>query len=551
METCRDKMIKLMLNQDVFTYFYIDYKNNCWHLEENPTMPEFSMSETENPIDSIIKSGKLMAEDVGRFNILADRLKSGHAFGKTDKYISTQFRLHQELGPVWYEIKAFPCFEPDGTVNIVSGTFHRLSDKEIKNLTVLRSHVNNHSSVFIESVERRIRESPDTKDAIIQFDVNGFKFINDKYGEAVGDELLHYINDVMDIYCNDDQLFSRLGADLFMVVISYEEISDIYDFIRGLEAAMSGYKGIKYTFAFGVCLAEDKSGNNTRVVGDSAGIARHVAKRNALENIAFFNKEEKNIQINRRSIEDRMKSALKNREFIMYLQPKFSISKSELIGAEALARWIDPEKGLIAPDDFIPLFEKNGFVVKIDEYIWECTCQVIRNWIDNGITPVPISVNVSRVNLNNSDFLYTLNGLIARYQIPKKYLELEITESAENINANAMIMAAKNQGFRLLMDDFGSGYSSLNTLKNTPFDVLKIDRSFLSSSMESQRGQKIISHTIAMSRDIGLDIIAEGVENREQADFLYSCGCDAAQGFLYSRPIPVMEFDKIMFEKEN
>lgn len=188
-------------------------------------------------------------------------------------------------------------------------------------------------------------------------------------------------------------------------------------------------------------------------------------------------------------------------------------------------------------------------MVKIDEYIWESACREIRKWLDKGITPVPISVNVSRVHLNNGDFLNYLNDLIKKYDIPKEYLELEITESTENINSNAMIQAAKEQGFRLLMDDFGSGYSSLNTLKNTPFDVLKIDKSFLSSSMESKRGQKIISHTIAMSQDIGLDLIAEGVETREQADFLSHCGCDIAQGFLYSRPIPVIEFDKMMFRK--
>ncbi len=551
MEACRDKMIKLMFDQDIYTYFYIDYKNNCWHLEENSTMPEFSMSETENPIDSVIKSGKLAVEDAGRFTMLADKLKSGTAFGKTDKFIKTQFRLNQVLGAVWYEINVYPCFEADGTVNIISGTFHRLSDREIKNRNVLNFYTNDKNpSIFADLMAKRIRENLDTKYAVIQFDIIGFKFINDKYGEAIGNEILHYVNDVLDIYCNDSQIFSRLSADVFMAVIPYEEISDIYDFLRGLETAMSSYKGIKYTFAFGVYLVEDRS-LNTRIMGDSAGLARASAKSNALENIAFFNKEAKNIQKTKRSIEDRMRTALKNREFVMYLQPKYSISESKLIGAEALARWIDPEKGLVPPNDFIPVFEKNGFVVKIDEYIWECACQEIRKWLDKGITPVPISVNVSRVHLNNGDFLDRLNGLIQKYQIPKEYLELEITESAENINSNAMIKAAKDQGFRLLMDDFGSGYSSLNTLKNTPFDVLKIDKSFLSSSMESQRGQKIISHTIAMTQDIGLDLIAEGVETKEQADFLYTCGCDAAQGFLYSRPIPVIEFDKIMFRKEN
>ncbi|MCM1299757.1 MAG: GGDEF domain-containing phosphodiesterase [Firmicutes bacterium] len=551
MNTCREKIAELMFNQDVYTYFYIDYKQNEWHLEENPGMPEFTMSQTDNPIDSILKSGKLAIEDAGRFSMLAERLKGGNAFGSEDKFIKAQFRLNQVLGAVWYEIKVYPDFEEDGTVNVISGTLHRLSDREIKNRNILNFYTNDKNpAIFADLMAKRIRENLDTQFAVIQFDVIGFKFINDKYGEAIGNEILHYINDVLDIYCNESQIYSRLSADVFMVVIPYEEISDIYDFLRGLEAAMSGYKGIKYTIAFGVYLVEDRS-IATRIMGDSAGLARAAAKSSALENIAFFNKDEKSKLKTQRTIEDRMKSALKNREFVMYLQPKYSISESKLIGAEALVRWIDPEKGLVPPNDFIPVFEKNGFVIKIDEFIWEAACQEIRKWMDKGITPVPISVNVSRVHLNNGEFLEHLNALIEKYGIPKEYLELEITESAENINSNAMIQEAKAQGFRLLMDDFGSGYSSLNTLKNTPFDVLKIDRSFISSSMESQRGQKIISHTIAMSQDIGLDLIAEGVETKEQADFLYTCGCDAAQGFLYSRPVPIIEFDKMMFRNKD
>lgn len=551
MKTCREKMIDLMFDQDVYVYFYIDFKLNEWHLEENPHIPEFTMSQTENPIDFILNCGKLAVEDVTRFTILADKLKSGNAFSRDDKFIKTQFRLNQVRGTVWYEVKVFPKFEEDGTVDIISGTLHRLSDKEIKNRNILNFYTNDKNpAIFADLMAKRIRENLDTDFAVIQFDIIGFKFINDKYGEAIGNEILHYINDVLDIYCNDSQIYSRLSADVFMVVIPYKTISDIYDFLRGLEAAMSGYKGIKYTIAFGVYLVEDRS-INTRIMGDSAGLARAAAKSSALENIAFFNKDEKIKLKSKRTIEDRMKAALKNGEFVMYLQPKYSISESKLIGAEALVRWIDPEKGLVPPNDFIPVFEKNGFVVKIDEYIWESACREIRKWLDKGITPVPISVNVSRVHLNNGDFLNFLNDLIKKYDIPKEYLELEITESTENINSNAMIQAAKEQGFRLLMDDFGSGYSSLNTLKNTPFDVLKIDKSFLSSSMESKRGQKIISHTIAMSQDIGLDLIAEGVETKEQADFLYNCGCDVAQGFLYSRPIPVIEFDKMMFRKDE
>ena len=548
MDNCRNKMIEMMIHQDVYIYFYIDFFNNQWYLENNPLFPDFIMSDSENPIDNLLKNDRLFPEDREKLRFLLNKLKNEGAFSKNDKYIKFQFRmLGDTQGMDWYEMRIYPLFDIGGkTVDSINGSFMKMNEREIKNRNILNFYTNDKNpAIFADIMAKRIREDLDNKYAVIQFDVIGFKFINDKYGEATGNEILHHINDILDLYCSEDQIYSRLSADVFMVVIPYEEMSDIYGFIRGLEAGMSGYKDIRYSFAFGVFLVEDRS-MPTRLMGDSAGIARASIKGNALENIGFYNNEFKANLRSKRSIEERMKAALNNNEFVMFLQPKYSISDSSVIGAEALVRWIDPEEGIIPPDKFIPVFEKNGFIIKIDEYIWECACRHIRKWIDSGIKPVPISVNVSRVHLTDSKFVDYLNELVEKYDIPKNLLELEITESADNINANSMIKLAKVKGFRLLMDDFGSGYSSLNTLKSTPFDVLKIDRSFFSTSMESQRGQKIISHTISMSKDIGLDLIAEGVETKEQADFLYDCGCYTAQGFLYSRPVPEDMFDKLM-----
>lgn len=238
-----------------------------------------------------------------------------------------------------------------------------------------------------------------------------------------------------------------------------------------------------------------------------------------------------------------MEKALKNREFVMYLQPKFSISRNEMIGAEALVRWVHPEKGMLAPLDFIPLFEQNGFVIKMDQYIWEEACRTIRDWMDQGVTPVPISVNMSRRHLRDHDFVDVLNHLVEKYRIPKHFLEIELTETIQENELSTEIERLKENGYKLLMDDFGSGFSSLNMLKNTKFDVLKMDRGFLRNFIGSERGQRIVEHTIRMSRDIGLDLIAEGVETKEQALFLQGCGCDTAQGFYYAKPMPLDEFN--------
>ena len=241
-----------------------------------------------------------------------------------------------------------------------------------------------------------------------------------------------------------------------------------------------------------------------------------------------------------------MEEALEKRQFQMYLQPKYSISTEEMVGAEALVRWVHPERGIISPMEFIPLFEKNGFVIKMDQYIWEEACRVIREWIDKGIKPVPISVNVSRKHLKDQSFIDILNALIVKYQIPKQYLEIEITETIEEGEINKSVALLKENGYTLLMDDFGSGYSSLNMLKDTKFDVIKIDRGFLQDFIGSDRGQKIVEHTIKMTKSIGLDMVAEGVETKEQAVFLQNCGCDTAQGFYYAKPMTLEDFNKKM-----
>lgn len=245
-------------------------------------------------------------------------------------------------------------------------------------------------------------------------------------------------------------------------------------------------------------------------------------------------------------IEEDMNSALKNGEFLMFLQPKVSISTGRIIGAEALTRWRHHARGLISPGDFIPVFEKNGFILKLDRFIWESAARQIRSRIDAGIPPVPISVNVSRAYLKGKDTVKELYDLVKKYDIPIGLLQIEITESAESADVERSVELFKESGFTMLMDDFGSGYSSLNMLQKTKFDVLKIDRYFLNEFMVSERGRKILGHTISMSKDIGLDIIAEGVETKVQADFLSECGCDAAQGFLYSRPIDTDSFNSML-----
>lgn len=422
------------------------------------------------------------------------------------------------------------------------------SEKEISDKRILDIFTSDKAPyIFSGRIKKLMQKYSDRGIAFVQFDVERFKLINENYGAEMGDEVLKYLKDSLAVMCSDEQPFARLSADLFMIVIVFDEEQEIIDFIHKVENTIGGrYKDIEFRLTFGVAIAEDRT-LHTRTHGDNATLARQSIKGNALSNIGFYNGSLKMALYRQSNIEEDMASAMLNNEFVMYLQPKYSISTGKIIGAEALARWIHPNKGLIPPNEFVPVFEKNGFIVKLDQLMWESACRKIREWIDNGIKPVPISVNISRKYLNSFDVVGKFRELIEKYNIPVNLLEAEITESYDAQDTSGVVMSMKECGFTMLMDDFGSGFSSLNMLKTTPFDILKIDREFLSEFMESERGRKIIAHTISMSRDIGLDIIAEGVETNAQAQFLSGCGCDTAQGFYYSKPIPADEFDKHLY----
>ncbi|WP_236879340.1 putative bifunctional diguanylate cyclase/phosphodiesterase [Clostridioides difficile] len=243
-----------------------------------------------------------------------------------------------------------------------------------------------------------------------------------------------------------------------------------------------------------------------------------------------------------------MNKALEKGEFIVYYQPKYSLGDvNEIEGAEALIRWNSPEFGFISPIDFIPLFEKNGFIVNIDMFVFEEVCKTLNKWINKGYTPVPISVNMSRVHLYRDNFIENITDLISKYNISPEFIELELTESVVFDNLNILIdimKKIKEIGFLISMDDFGSGYSSLNLLKDLSFDILKLDRGFLIETTDTKRGKIIISKIVEMAKAIDIKVICEGVETYEQVEFLKEIGCDKVQGYLFAKPMVLDEFEK-------
>ena len=381
--------------------------------------------------------------------------------------------------------------------------------------------------------------------AFIQFDIRKFKIVNDLYGERFGDEILDFLKRQLKEICNDEQFFVNLRSDVFMVVTEYDTQKELTDFIHSYEEKTQSYKNVKIQKTYGVYMVEDIK-MEQRQMEDRAAMARKAAKNNVVTNILFYKEQIKDNLYNRKFIEENMQAAITERQFMMYLQPKYSIEKNSIIGAEALVRWRHPKKGMIYPDQFIPIVEENGFIKKVDYYIWEEACCFIKKCEEEGLGNIPISVNVSRVHLQDDECVHVLADIIKNKGIDKTLLELEITETVGEQQVSMKAQQLKGEGYTLLMDDFGSGYSSLNILLETPFDVIKLDKKFMENMMISGKGRLILEQIVHMADKLGLGILAEGVETKEQVELLQSIGCDQVQGYYYAKPMPKEEFFELL-----
>ncbi len=385
----------------------------------------------------------------------------------------------------------------------------------------------------------------ESKIAYIQFDIRRFKVINDIYGEKIGDEILDFVTEGLRRICGEHQYFVSLRGDVFMIVTQYEQEEQLTAFVNRIRQMLGNFKGIKIQYTFGIYLVNDRK-MELRQMGDRAAMARMAAKESVMKDVVFYQEKFKELLYMRRFIEENMKAAIAQRQFQMYLQPKYSISHNAIVGAEALVRWLHPVKGIIYPNEFIPVLEENGFIRNVDYYIWEEACRFIKRCEQEGMEGCPVSVNVSRHHLVEDEFIEVLDGLIDKMGIDKHSLELEITETVNNQQVSEMSNRLKDEGFMLLMDDFGSGYSSLSILLETPFDVIKIDKKFMENMLVSKKGKLILEQVVAMAGKLDLGLLAEGVETREQVEFLKEIGCDMVQGFYYAKPMPAEEFYELL-----
>ena len=390
--------------------------------------------------------------------------------------------------------------------------------------------------------------SEDDEYALITLVIDNYGSINDRFGPETGKRCVKYLSKCIKNQLKWGELASRYAEAAFMILRKYKNDEELIDFVRRLtedfdpeEAKRSG-AGLE----FGIYKVKNKS-IPVQLMADRSQMAQKKVKGNRDINYCFYN-DKIRLQRQRYSeMESEMEDALKNREFIMYLQPKISLVTGKIYGAEALVRW-NHNGEIRMPNDFLPLFEENGFIRYLDEYMWNEAAAYIAEIQKLGFD-IPVSVNISRYHITNSMLEETLKAITERNGIENKYLELEITETLFIKNVETLykkMEELKNSGFVIEMDDFGSGYSSLNMLREAPVDVVKIDKYFMDELLMTRKGEIVVENIVRMLKQLGILVIAEGVEKKDQVEFLEGVRCDVVQGFYFSKPVPAEDFTEML-----
>lgn len=409
---------------------------------------------------------------------------------------------------------------------------------------------------FEASCKKILRACPNEKYVVAQFDIKGFKYINHKYGFNFGDKLLRIIAKELEKEMKKNEVCARVSNDIFIILIklSSGEKDNVYKRIESV-LRCTKLNNMVLSFRMGIYIIEDNKEDVSNIIEKSTFAWNHIRNSNK-KNVNYYDKKLLNQMMQEERLEAKMVKALEDGEFKVFIQPKVDLVTDEICGGEALIRWISPEYGCLPPNSFIPLFEKNGFISNIDFYVLEQICLKTMSIDKMGLKNFAISVNQSRETLIDPDYLKKLEAIIDKYNIDTSLVELEITESVfveDYDEILEVINRIKDLGFKISMDDFGSGYSSLNLLKEIPINILKIDRIFLRESKTSLKSKIIIRSVIQMAQNLSINVICEGVETIEQVNLLKEINCEMAQGYYYGRPMPMEEFDKVLFKysKEN
>ncbi len=418
---------------------------------------------------------------------------------------------------------------------------------EIDQLTGLYNH-----QTIMTKASKMVQENRSVRYCIVYLDISCFKVINEMFNMETGDMILKTAAAYFKTVAGRRGLAARLSADQFALCVP-EDTLDMELVIQGLDAVMRSLAVYRSIMFYAGVFVVDNVYLSVNKMLDRAHMAMNTVKGNYNKRYAYYDEELRTSLMEEQMLVRDMEGAMDNNNFCIYLQPIYNTDTNKIVSAETLIRWHHPQKGLMSPSKFIHVFEKNGFVTRLDRFAWGAACRFLSRQRDNGLEVVPISVNVSRINMYDQSFVDYMQSLLAKYDLEPWMLRIEITESAYMDNPAQLVKVLKklkNAGFTVLMDDFGSGYSSLNILKDLTVDVLKLDMKFIQNFERSSRASIIMESVVQMAHNLGIDTVVEGVETETQVEFLKEIGCNVVQGYYYAKPMSTEECLELLINEQ-
>lgn len=403
---------------------------------------------------------------------------------------------------------------------------------------------------FIDRCSSLFDRYPRSKFVMVGFSISNMGKINQIFGPSEGDKVMIYTADILKSAALTGTTYAHVNSNLFGILFRDFDEEEIIKTINKITDNLSAYSpAFAVTASFGIYVIDlSRTSDSLMDIMNCTLLAQKAIKDPKHENYAYFTEELNRTYTENRQMSQEMEDALDAHKFIVYLQPLVDLHSYQIVSAEALVRWDYPGKGILSPYAFLPLFENSSLIQKLDYYMWEECCKVIRRWFDNKMTPLPICMNISPIHLQSPAFIDKLEQLLKKYLIPKNLIILELPERGVANTSRELaetIGSLKEHGFSLCIDNFGSVHSPLNLLKDYPIERIKLDRSFLNRNSNSDEGLTILRYLIAMAKELNLTVITEGVETMDQANFLTDIGCDIAQGYFFAKPLSVRLFDQL------